>query len=102
MSPDMLTLVADVLAYDLALDTWDLWSSMVEAEEVPLAICRRCSLAALGVVSRKEISWTRLENDMIPIVKGGFAVGARKQILKVDGTDARTGLMRRQSHLRHE
>jgi len=77
MSPDMLTLVADVLAYDLALDTWDLWSSMVEAEEVPLAICLRCSLAALGVVSRKEMSWTRLENDMIPIQKGGLAVGAR-------------------------
>jgi hypothetical protein len=38
---------------------------MVEAEEEPLAICRLCSLAALGVVSRNEMSWTKLENDMI-------------------------------------
>jgi hypothetical protein len=40
---------------------------MVEVEEEPRAICRRCSLAALGVVaeSLNEISWTKLENDMI-------------------------------------
>ncbi len=37
---------------------------MVEVEEEPLASCRRCSLAALGVVSRNEMSWTKLENDM--------------------------------------
>jgi hypothetical protein len=40
---------------------------MVEVEEEPRAICRRCSLAALGVVveSLNEMSWTKLENDMI-------------------------------------
>jgi hypothetical protein len=38
---------------------------MVEVEEEPLAICRRCSLAALGLVSRNEMSWTKLEKDMI-------------------------------------
>jgi len=38
MSPEMLTLVAAVLAYDLALETCDLLSSMVEVEEFPRAI----------------------------------------------------------------
>jgi hypothetical protein len=60
----MLTLVAEVLAYDIALDTCDLRSSMVETEETPLAICLRCSLAGLGT-SLKERSCTRVEKDMI-------------------------------------
>jgi hypothetical protein len=52
----MLTLVAEVLAYDLALDTWDLVSSLMVDTELPRAICLRCSLAALGGVSLKERS----------------------------------------------
>ena len=59
MSPEMLTLVAVVLAYDIALETWDLRSSIVEAEEVPRAICLR----SLGL-SLKDRSCTRLEKDM--------------------------------------
>jgi hypothetical protein len=55
----MLTLVAEVLAYDLALDICDLLSSIVEVEEIPLAM-RRSSLASLN-----DRSCTRLENDMI-------------------------------------
>ena len=62
MSPEMLTLVAEVLAYDLALETWDLESSM-EVEDACRAILRCCS-AGLGL-SLKEISWTKLEKDMI-------------------------------------
>jgi hypothetical protein len=63
MSPAMLTLVAEVLAYDRARDTCDRLSSKVEIEE-PRAICLRCSLAALGL-SLKERSFTREENDMV-------------------------------------
>jgi hypothetical protein len=55
MSPEMLTLVADVLAYDLARETCDLVSSIVDTEGEPRAIWRRCSAAALGV-SLKERS----------------------------------------------
>jgi hypothetical protein len=55
MSPAMLTLVAEVLAYDLARETCDLASSIVDADEEPRATWRRCSAAALGV-SRKERS----------------------------------------------
>jgi hypothetical protein len=55
----MLTLVAEVLAYDLALDICDLLSSIVEVEEIPRAM-RRSSLASLN-----DRSCTRLENDMI-------------------------------------
>lgn len=58
MSPEMLTLVAAVLAYDIARDTCDLLSSAIEAEEVTRA-ARRSSLASL-----KERSWTRLEKDI--------------------------------------
>jgi hypothetical protein len=60
MSPEMLTLVAEVLAYDIARDTCDLLSSTVETEEVALPAGRR----SLGV-SLKERSWTRLEKDMV-------------------------------------
>jgi hypothetical protein len=57
----MLTLVAAVLAYDLALEACDPVSSIVEAAEIPLA-ARRSSLPSL-----KEMSWTRLEKDMIAV-----------------------------------
>jgi len=63
MSPEMLTLVAAVLAYDIARDTCDLLSSIVEAEEVTRG-ARRSSLASL-----KERSWTRLEKDMVGCCK---------------------------------
>ena len=57
----MLTLVAVVLAYDMALETCDLLSSTVEMEEEgPRAICRR----SLGL-SLKDRSWTRLEKDIM-------------------------------------
>lgn len=76
----MLTLVADVLAYDLVRESCDRVSSIVPEgtlaiaipsqggleqlarslyllkEEDPRAICRRCSLALLGGVSLKERS----------------------------------------------
>lgn len=57
----MLTLVAAVLAYDIALEICDLRSSMVEVEAPPLA-ARLSSLASL-----KERSCTREENDMIAV-----------------------------------
>ena len=66
MSPEMLTLVAVVLAYDIALEIWDLRSSAVEAEDVPRAIGRR----SLGL-SLKDKSWTRLEKDMLIHLSGG-------------------------------
>jgi hypothetical protein len=59
MSPEMLTLVAAVLAYDIARDTCDFLSSVVEAEEVTRA-ARRSSFPSL-----KERSWTRLEKDIV-------------------------------------
>lgn len=69
----MLTLVAVVLAYDIALETWDLRSSIVEAEEVPRAICRR----SLGL-SLKDKSCTRLEKDML-------VYGSCQKILNLKG-----------------
>lgn len=60
----MLTLVAAVLAYDIALDICDLRSSIVEEEvEAFPRIVRRSSLASLN-----ERSCTREENDMMGIV----------------------------------
>jgi hypothetical protein len=60
MSPEMLTLVAAVLAYDRALDNCDLPSSIVLADDAILSWRgRRASAASL-----KERSCTRLENDM--------------------------------------
>jgi len=58
----MLTVVAVVLAYDLALDICDLLSSMVEVEveDAPRAACLR-SLA----LSLKDKSCIRLEKDML-------------------------------------
>tara|TARA_R110002060_G_scaffold33164_1_gene43896 strand:- start:245 stop:463 length:219 start_codon:yes stop_codon:yes gene_type:complete len=63
MSPEMLTLVAEVLAYERARDKCDRPSSKVETEE-PRAICRRCSLAALGL-SLKDKSFTKEEKDIV-------------------------------------
>lgn len=71
----MLTLVAAVLAYDIALDTCDLLSSIVEIEEVT----RAARLSSLE--SRKDRSWTRLEKDMIEYCKG----------YNTEGTDAQVG-----------
>jgi hypothetical protein len=47
MSPEMLTLVALVLAYDIALETCDLRSSMVEEVERGPRAGRLSSLASL-------------------------------------------------------
>jgi len=44
----MLTLVAEVLAYDIALETCDLRSSVVEIDEDPLVICRRSVARSLN------------------------------------------------------
>ena len=64
----MLTLVADVLAYDIALETCDRRSSAVETEEAaPLAIWRR----SLGL-SLKDKSWTRDEKDIVVAAEGQF------------------------------
>lgn len=57
----MLTLVAEVLAYDLARDMCDLLSSVVEVEGMPLT-ARRSALASL-----KVRSCTRLENDILTV-----------------------------------
>jgi hypothetical protein len=62
MSPAMLTLVAVVLAYDIAREIWEARSSMVEAEDMPLAGPRRGTLP-----SRMERSWTRLEKDIVGV-----------------------------------
>lgn len=55
----MLTVVAVVLAYDLALEIVDLLSSKVEVEETPRDNCCLRSLA----LSLKDRSWRRLENE---------------------------------------
>jgi len=57
MSPEMLTLVAAVLVYDLAMEMWDARSSTVDTEASPRL------LGALG--SRRDRSCTRLENDIV-------------------------------------
>jgi hypothetical protein len=69
MSPEMLTLVAEVLAYDIALETCDLRSSMVETDEDPLAICL---LSVAAGLSLKERSCTRLENDIVQVDIGNL------------------------------
>jgi hypothetical protein len=57
MSPAMLTLVAAVLVYDLAIEMWEARSSTVDTEASPRL------LGALG--SRRDKSWTRLEKDIL-------------------------------------
>jgi len=64
MSPEMLTLVAEVLAYDLALEMCDRLSSIVDVEETPRAM-RRASFASLN-----DRSCTRLEKDMVDSKNG--------------------------------
>jgi hypothetical protein len=59
MSPEMLTLVAAVLAYDIPLETCDCLSSVVEVEAF--------SLRATPLASRNDKSCTRLEKDMMMI-----------------------------------
>lgn len=67
MSPEMLTLVAAVLAYDIARETCevrDVRSSIVEALEAASPRLRRGAFE-----SRSERSWTRLEKDIAETVK---------------------------------
>lgn len=67
MSPEMLTLVAAVLAYDIARETCevrDVRSSIVEAlEAASPRLGRRGAFE-----SRSERSWTRLEKDIAETV----------------------------------
>jgi hypothetical protein len=64
MSPEMLTLVAAVLVYDFAVEMRDARSSTVDTEASP---------RLLGAPeSRSDMSWTRLENDMLFEVRGDF------------------------------
>ena len=65
MSPEMLTLVAAVLVYDLAMEMRDARSSTVDTEASPRL---RGALE-----SRSDRSWTRLEKDILPAA-GGLAV----------------------------
>jgi hypothetical protein len=60
MSPEMLTLVAAVLVYDLALEIWDRSSA---AEEMDAGAPGRRAGPPLD--SRRLRSWTRLEKDML-------------------------------------
>ena len=62
MSPEMLTLVAAVLVYDLAMEMRDARSSTVDTEASPRL---RGPLE-----SRSDRSWTRLEKDMLPAADG--------------------------------
>lgn len=73
MSPAMLTLVAAVLAYDIARDMWEARSSMVEAEEVP-----RCGRRRGAFPSRIERSCTKLENDILSILWKGKITQIRR------------------------
>lgn len=65
MSPEMLTLVAAVLAYDIARETCEareVRSSMVEALEASARLRRG------AFESRSEMSCTRLEKDIVETV----------------------------------
>lgn len=75
MSPAMLTLVAAVLAYDIARDMWEARSSMAEAEEVP-----RCGRRRGVFPSRIERSCTKLENDILSILWKGKITQIRRQV----------------------
>jgi len=61
MSPEMLTLVAAVLVYDLASEMCDARSSTVETEASPRL--------RSPFESRRDRSWTRLENDMVVLAE---------------------------------
>lgn len=61
----MLTLVAAVLAYDMAREMWEAleaWSSTVEAAEASPRF-----RSGVPFESRIVRSWTRLENDMVAV-----------------------------------
>lgn len=62
MSPEILTLVAAVLAYDMAREMCDLRSSIEATDAVRSGPARRSAAVAL---SRKERSCTSVEKDMI-------------------------------------
>ena len=62
MSPEMLTLVAAVLVYDLAMEMRDARSSTVDTEASPRL---RGALE-----SRSDRSWTRLEKDILSAADG--------------------------------
>ncbi len=66
----MLTLVAAVLAYDMAREMWEVRSSAVETDGAMPG-------GRLPLASRNVRSWTRLEKDML-----GYAIesGERSQI----------------------
>jgi len=66
MSPEMLTLVAAVLVYDIARDICDTRSSTVDTEPSPPRLGRRRPDGPPGAPeSRRVRSWTRLEKDII-------------------------------------
>ena len=69
----MLTLVADVLAYDLALEMCERLSSMVEAEEFTRPICLRSLALSLKARSwRKDmVVFARQEQRKWSCVNGG-------------------------------
>lgn len=50
MSPDMLTLVAAVLAYERALDTWDRMSSLLSLSELRYAMSETSEENDMAVV----------------------------------------------------
>lgn len=69
MSPEMLTLVAAVLAYpDMVREMWEARSSKVEVETEGAGPGRRALFA-----SRRLSSWTRLEKDILKLVNCGAA-----------------------------
>lgn len=62
MSPEMLTLVAEVLAYDIAREMCEARSSTVELTE---GAPGRRGAGPLPSRSRRLRSWTRLEKDIL-------------------------------------
>ena len=70
MSPEMLTLVAAVLVYDLAMEMRDARSSTVDTEASP---------RLRGPLEwRSDRSWTRLEKDMLSAAYGR-AIGKEEE-----------------------
>lgn len=77
MSPAMLTLVAAVLVYDMALEMCDTRSSAVARDETddsprgrgrrPLTVEEEAVVLVL-LDSRRARSWTRLEKDIVVVL----------------------------------
>lgn len=87
----MLTLVALVLAHDIALDICDLRSSIVEAEDPPRVTVRLSAAASL-----KDRSWTRLEKDMVAVVRKvleGAGLQLGNTVLVTDESAEEVGLV---------